>query len=87
MTEKIRREQKPVKPGEPVDYVYVDWEEVNPMKGVAPLEFAKNYDTDKYAEMLLDVAESILGVFGFSRTQLGFEWLRVHAQKPQFSAL
>jgi hypothetical protein len=23
--------------------------------------------------MLLDVAESILGVFGFSRTQLGFE--------------
>ena len=30
-------------------------------------------DTDKYVEMLLDVAESILGVFGFSRAQLGFQ--------------
>jgi hypothetical protein len=28
--------------------------------------------TDKYTEMLLDVAESILGVFGFSRIQFGF---------------
>jgi hypothetical protein len=30
-------------------------------------------DTHKYAETLLDVAESILGVFGFSRAQLGFQ--------------
>ncbi len=29
--------------------------------------------TLKYAETLLDVAESILGVFGFSRAQLGFQ--------------
>jgi hypothetical protein len=28
---------------------------------------------NKYAEMLLDVAESVLGIFGFSRTQLGFQ--------------
>ena len=43
------------------------------MKRVAPLEFADTYDTEKYAEMLLDVAESVLGVFEFSRTQLGFQ--------------
>jgi hypothetical protein len=33
-------------------------------------EFAETYDIDKYAEMTLDAEESILGVFGFSRTQL-----------------
>jgi hypothetical protein len=31
-------------------------------------EFAETYDIDKHTEMTLDVAESILGVFGFSRT-------------------
>jgi hypothetical protein len=35
-------------------------------------KYADTYDVNKYAEMLLDVAESVLGVFGFSRTQLGF---------------
>lgn len=30
-------------------------------------------DTHKYAETLLDVAESILGIFGFLRAQLGFQ--------------
>jgi hypothetical protein len=62
-----------VKPGDLVDYVYVDTEQVNPMNRVAPSMFASTYDRDKYAEMLLDVAESILGVFGFTRTQLGFQ--------------
>ena len=40
---------------------------------MAPAQVASTYDRNKYAEMLLDVAESILGVFGFSRTQLGFQ--------------
>jgi len=48
-------------------------EEVNPMKRVAPLEFADTHDAEKYTEMLLEAAESVLGVFGFSRTQLGFQ--------------
>lgn len=42
------------------------------MKRVAPKEFTDTCDVHKYAEMLLDVAESVLGAFGFSRTQLGF---------------
>jgi DNA polymerase elongation subunit (family B) len=69
----LQQKQKPVKPGDYVDYVYVDSKEVNPMKRVAPLEFTDTYDADRYAEMLLDVAESVLGVFGFSGTQLGFQ--------------
>jgi DNA polymerase-2 len=69
----LRQKQRPVKPGDLVDYIYVDNEQMNPLKRIAPTGLAECYDADKYAEMLLDVAESILGVFGFSRTQLGFE--------------
>jgi DNA polymerase elongation subunit (family B) len=69
----LRHHGRQVKPGDLVDYVYVDTEQVNPMKRISPAEFAENYDAEKYAEMALDVAESILGVFGFSRTQLGFK--------------
>jgi len=60
-------------PGDLVEYVYVDSQQTNPMKRVAPAEFAESYDPDKYAEMTLDVAESVLSVFGFSRIQLGFQ--------------
>jgi hypothetical protein len=62
-----------VKTGNLVDYVYVDTKQVNPINHVAPAEFAEAYDVEKYTEMLLDVAESILGIFEFSRTQLGFQ--------------
>ena len=40
------------------------------MRTMKSAEFAETYDVDRYAEMTLDVAESILGVFGLSRTQL-----------------
>jgi DNA polymerase elongation subunit (family B) len=69
----LRQKHRPVRAGDFVDYVYVDTKQVNPVNHVAPAEFATTYDVEKYAEMLLDVAESILGVFGFSRTRLGFQ--------------
>ena len=69
----LRQKHRPVKVGDFVDYVYVDTKQFNPINRVAPAEFAETYDVEKYAEMLLDVAESILGIFGFSRTQLGFQ--------------
>jgi len=72
----LRQHGQQVKPGDLVDYVFVDTEQANPMKRISPAEFAETYDADKYAEMTLDVAESILGVFGFSRTQLGFKNMR-----------
>ena len=31
----------------------------------------KYYDRDKYAELVLDVAETVLGTFGFKRKHLG----------------
>jgi len=38
-----------VKPGDQVNYVYVDTEQVNPIKRVSPIELAETYDVDKYA--------------------------------------
>jgi hypothetical protein len=69
----LRQHGRQVKPGDLVDYVYVDAEQANPMKRISAAELAETYDAEKYAEMTLDVAESILRVFGFSRTQLGFK--------------
>jgi DNA polymerase elongation subunit (family B) len=40
-----------VKPGDTIDYVYVDTEQVNPMNRIAPAKYAESYDADKYAEM------------------------------------
>lgn len=33
--------------------------------------FGLNYDREKYKEMLLDAAETVLGIFGFDRTLYG----------------
>jgi DNA polymerase elongation subunit (family B) len=72
----LRQHGQQVKPCDLVNYVYVDTEQANPMKRISPAEFAETYDVNKYAEMTLDVAESLLGVFGFSRTQLGFKHIQ-----------
>ena len=69
----LLQKHEPVKAGDIIDYVYVDTTQINPMNRVMPAKFAETYDVEKYAEIALDVAESILGVFGFSRTQLGFQ--------------
>jgi hypothetical protein len=73
----LSQHEQRVKPGDMVEYVYVDTQQVNPMSRIAPAKYAETYDTDKYAEMTLDVAETILAAFGFSRTQLGFK----HSQR------
>jgi hypothetical protein len=43
---------------------------------VTPVEFIKQgreqfYDKEKYREMLLEAAETVLGYFGFDRTLFG----------------
>jgi DNA polymerase elongation subunit (family B) len=69
----LRQHGQRVRPGDMVDFVYVDTEQVNPMSRVAAAKYAETYDADKYAEMTLGVAETILAAFSFSRTQLGFK--------------
>ena len=65
--------------GDTIQYIYTDSQHKNPLCRVVPLEILQkvgekygkeekntlNYDKDKYREMILDAAETVLGCFGF----------------------
>ena len=62
--------------GDNIEYVYTDSQHQNPLSRVVPAQFIRNddcleYDKEKYKEMLLDAAETVLGIFGFDRTLFG----------------
>ena len=60
--------------GDLIRYIYTDSAHNNPLLRVMPVDFINeehDYDKEKYREMLLEVAESILGYFGFDRTLYG----------------
>jgi DNA polymerase elongation subunit (family B) len=69
--------------GETIQYIYTNSKHNNPLCRVVPLQTLQkgekddkensfvNYDKDKYKEMILDVAETVLGYFGFDRTVYG----------------
>ena len=57
--------------GDTIQYIYTDSKHsshlcrVTPMENVQPIP---QYDREKYKEMILDAAETVLGFFGFDRT-------------------
>jgi DNA polymerase elongation subunit (family B) len=62
--------------GNNIEYVYTDSQHQNPLSRVVPAQFIQDsdnlyYDKEKYKEMLLDAAETVLGNFGFDRTLYG----------------
>ena len=62
--------------GDNIEYVYTDSQHQNPLSRVMPARFIQDsdnlqYDKQKYKEMLLDAAETVLGIFGFDRTLFG----------------
>jgi DNA polymerase elongation subunit (family B) len=73
--------------GDIIQYIYTNSQHKNPLCRVVPLEIlykvgekgkddkengkTLNYDKDKYKEMILDAAETVLGYFGFNRTVYG----------------
>jgi len=65
---------KRLKKGEKIDFIYVNAEHKNPFRRVVPAAIVDGahgyYDRDKYVELILEVAETILGVFGFNKKQL-----------------
>ncbi|MEM3079441.1 MAG: DNA polymerase domain-containing protein, partial [Thermoproteota archaeon] len=67
---------KQLKSGDTIDFIYVNAEHRNPFRRVTPAEVLcdrnQRYDRDKYVEIILDAAETILGNFGFNRRSLGF---------------
>ena len=68
--------------GDIINYIYTNTQHKNPLLRVAAFETAHqdddnnksktlNYDKEKYREMILDAAETVLGPFGFDRTVYG----------------
>jgi DNA polymerase elongation subunit (family B) len=72
-------EDKPPSKGDTIKYIYTDSQHKNPLCRVVPVEnrYERNtkeafsYDKEKYREMILDAAETVLGYFGFDRTLYG----------------
>ncbi len=67
--------KRPIR-GDIIQYVYTDSQHQNPLNRVVTAEtsgnnFGLEYDREKYQEMLLDAAETVLGIFGFERTLYG----------------
>jgi DNA polymerase elongation subunit (family B) len=63
--------------GDTIKYIYTDSQHKNPLCRVVPVynvqEYSGkiNYDKEKYKEMILDAAETVLCYFGFDRTVYG----------------
>jgi len=59
---------KPIRSGDVVSLIYVNAKHKNPFRRVIPADMMllkQYYDRERYVEMVLNVAETILGVFGF----------------------
>jgi DNA polymerase elongation subunit (family B) len=68
----IKLSKHPLK-GDTIQYIYTDSQHNNPLCRVVPIENILSesippYDKEKYKEMILDAAETVLGFFGFDRT-------------------
>jgi DNA polymerase elongation subunit (family B) len=67
---------KKLRVGENIDFLYINASHTNPFGRVVPaslLDDNQHYDREKYVEMALDVAETVLGLFGFSRKDFGYK--------------
>jgi DNA polymerase elongation subunit (family B) len=66
----IQSKKYPVR-GDTIRYIYTDSKHNNPLSRVVPIENTQSmpsYDREKYREMVLDAAETVLGYFGFDMT-------------------
>jgi DNA polymerase-2 len=63
--------------GDTIKYIYTDSQHKNPLCRVVPVDSANgkkeklDYDKEKYKEMILDAAETVLGYFGFDKSLYG----------------
>jgi DNA polymerase elongation subunit (family B) len=75
----LSHEDKHPSRGDTIRYIYTDSQHKNPLCRVVPVDNAHesnpkdafSYDKEKYREMILDAAETVLGYFGFDRTVYG----------------
>ncbi|MDQ6668549.1 MAG: hypothetical protein M3Y53_10045 [Thermoproteota archaeon] len=66
--------------GENIQYIHTDTQHKNPLCRVTPLRLIKQgkeqeqkYHKEKYRDMVLEAAETVLGYFGFDRTAYGID--------------
>lgn len=75
----LSNEDKHPSKGDTIKYIYTDSQHKNPLSRVVPVDNVResntneafSYDKEKYREMILDAAETVLGYFGFNRTVYG----------------
>ena len=71
---------KPIVCGDSIQYIYPDATHTNPLHRVMPVDLISEgqvYDRDKYRDMLLEAAETVLGYFGWGATGRFTEMLGV----------
>jgi DNA polymerase elongation subunit (family B) len=89
--------------GDTIQYIYTNSQHRNPLCRVVPLEILqkrekekdckeedkalKYYDKEKYREMILDAAETVLGYFGFDRTLYGADHKNNRKKKKWYDEL
>ena len=73
----LSNEDKLPSKGDTIKYIYTDSQHKNPLCRVASIDSTigvrgkLDYDKEKYKEMILDAAETVLGYFGFDRSIYG----------------
>jgi DNA polymerase elongation subunit (family B) len=73
----LSNEDKHPSKGDIIKYIYTNSQHKNPLCRVVPIDYTNeergklNYDKEKYKEIILDAAETVLGYFGFDRTVYG----------------
>jgi len=71
---KVFRRRYRIRDSQPIDFLYVNAEHPNPLRRVVAADLLDGdhgyYDAEKYQELALDIAETILGWNGFDGTQL-----------------
>ena len=66
--------------GDTIQYVHTDSSHTEPLQRITPTNLisSKEYDKEKYLDMLLDSAEAVLSIFGFNRSLFGFDKKKQH---------
>jgi hypothetical protein len=75
---RLSNEDKHPSKGDTIKYIYTNSNHKNPLCRVTPIDSTYeyesgklDYDKEKYKEMILDAAETVLVYFGFDRTVYG----------------
>jgi hypothetical protein len=77
--------------GDNIQYVHTDSQHNDPLFRITPAKLisTQNYDRERYLEMLLDSAETVLSIFRFNRLLFGFDkkikhwWDEIYQQRER----